>query len=210
MVSVRAVSMTIGMPDSARIRRHTSMPSIPGSMRSNSTTSGRLSRNSAIAEDPLAQCTTSRPSLRRTIPSISDNARSSSTTSTRPFTPRSSQVWSVHAHANLVPSSHARISGLAMRPLPNAVLFDIDPTIDQLLFDPCAFGVEPEVLEALSELEVNVVHTVAVLLDTHDHPVVKQLGGALVEHKMMTGYHIELVVEDEHHISLMGKGRRSA
>src|ERR1035437_246253 len=81
--------MTIGMPDSARIRRHTSIPSMPGSIRSNSTMSGRLSRKSAMAEDPLAQCTTSRPSLRRTMPNISDSARSSSTTSTRPFTPAS-------------------------------------------------------------------------------------------------------------------------
>ena len=30
MVSVFAVSMTIGTPDSARIARHTSMPSMPG------------------------------------------------------------------------------------------------------------------------------------------------------------------------------------
>jgi hypothetical protein len=41
MVSPLAVSMTIGTPDSARISLHTSMPSLPGSIRSSSTTSGR-------------------------------------------------------------------------------------------------------------------------------------------------------------------------
>ena len=45
MVSLRAVSITMGTPDSARISRQTSMPSLPGSIRSSSTTSGRNARN---------------------------------------------------------------------------------------------------------------------------------------------------------------------
>ena len=46
--------MTIGTPDSARIARHTSMPLMPGSIRSSRTMSGRLSRNAASARSPSA------------------------------------------------------------------------------------------------------------------------------------------------------------
>ena len=85
-----------------------------------------------------------------------------------------------------------------------------DPTVDQLLLDPLPAGVEPEVLKVLSELEVDVVHAAAVLLDTDDHPVVKLLGIARVVHQMMPGHHVELVVEDKHDVSLVGQSRRSA
>ena len=47
--------MTIGTPDSARICRQTSMPSVPGSIRSSSTRSGLCSRNAASAWSPSAQ-----------------------------------------------------------------------------------------------------------------------------------------------------------
>jgi len=40
-VSPFAVSITIGMPLSARISLQTSMPPLPGNIRSSSTTSGR-------------------------------------------------------------------------------------------------------------------------------------------------------------------------
>src|SRR6056297_2833631 len=84
MVSDLAVSMTIGVPDSSRIARHTSMPSMPGSIRSSSTTSGLALRKASSAVPPSPQNTGSKPSPRSTIPSISDKAASSSTTSTRP------------------------------------------------------------------------------------------------------------------------------
>src|SRR3984885_6118559 len=77
--------MTIGTPDSARICRQTSIPSIPGSIRSSSTRSGLDSRNTSIALSPSATKVGSNPSPRKTIPSISARAASSSTTSTRPF-----------------------------------------------------------------------------------------------------------------------------
>ena len=75
--------MTIGTPDSARIWRQTSMPSMPGSIRSSSTRSGWSSRKAASAWSPSATMATSKPSLRSTMPSISASAGSSSTTSTR-------------------------------------------------------------------------------------------------------------------------------
>src|SRR5919197_1622966 len=82
-VSLLAVSMTIGTPDSARIARATSIPLIPGSIRSSRTISGRVSRNAASARSPSATKEGMNPSLRSTMPSISASAGSSSTTSTR-------------------------------------------------------------------------------------------------------------------------------
>src|SRR4051794_23718576 len=60
------------------------MPSLPGSIRSRSTTSGRYSRKSESARSPFAQTRESKPSFRSTIVSISASAASSSTTRTRP------------------------------------------------------------------------------------------------------------------------------
>src|SRR5438270_1846715 len=83
--------MTIGVPLSARICRHTSMPSVPGSIRSSNTRSGLVARNADSARSPSATNDGSKPSVRRTMPSISASAGSSSTTSTRPLdTPPSS------------------------------------------------------------------------------------------------------------------------
>ncbi|CKO65371.1 Uncharacterised protein [Mycobacterium tuberculosis] len=48
-MSVFAVSITIGTPESARNTRHTSMPFIPGSIKSNNTRSGRSSRTAVRA-----------------------------------------------------------------------------------------------------------------------------------------------------------------
>ena len=84
-VSLLAVSITIGTPDSARIARHTSMPFIPGSIRSSSTTSGRSSRTAGNARVPSATTAVSNPSPRSTMVSISASAGSSSTTRTRDF-----------------------------------------------------------------------------------------------------------------------------
>ena len=81
--------MTIGTPDSARICRHTSMPSRPGSIRSSSTRSGSVSRNAPAPCPRRRRTTGSKPSPRSTMPSISASAGSSSTTSTRPFMPPS-------------------------------------------------------------------------------------------------------------------------
>ena len=86
-VSPRAVSMTIGTVDSARSRRQTSSPSSPGSIRSSSTRSGDSRWKAGTASVPLWQKSGSMPSLRRTMPSISARSMSSSTTSTRAFTP---------------------------------------------------------------------------------------------------------------------------
>ena len=84
-VSLLAVSITIGTPDSARIARHTSMPFMPGSIRSSSTTSGRSSRTAGSARVPSATTAVSNPSPRSTMVSISASAGSSSTTRTRDF-----------------------------------------------------------------------------------------------------------------------------
>ena len=86
-VSLLAVSMTIGTPDSARIALQTSMPFIPGSIRSSSTRSGLNSRSAGIAREPSATTAVSKPSPRSTIVSISARAGSSSTTRTRAFIP---------------------------------------------------------------------------------------------------------------------------
>jgi len=83
----QAENLTIGTPDSARMSRQTSTPSRPGSIRSSSTRSGLASLNAARALSPWAHHTGSKPSLRRTIESISARAASSSTTSTRLLTP---------------------------------------------------------------------------------------------------------------------------
>ena len=73
-VSVLAVSMTIGTPDSVRIARQTSMPFMPGSMRSSSTTSGRSSRTAGSARVPSPTTAVSKPSPRSTMVSISASA----------------------------------------------------------------------------------------------------------------------------------------
>src|SRR3954469_4058172 len=86
MVSLFAVSMTMGTPLSALIWRHTSIPSVPGSIRSSSTPSGFSRRNAPSAASPSATNEGSSPSPRSTMPSISASAGSSSTTSTRPLT----------------------------------------------------------------------------------------------------------------------------
>src|SRR5699024_6236962 len=82
---VLAVSITIGTPLSAWISRHTSMPSLPGSITSSKTRSGEESRKAAKARSHRSQKTASKRSERRTMPIISASAVSSSTTTTRPF-----------------------------------------------------------------------------------------------------------------------------
>src|SRR3954447_16716034 len=61
------------------------MPSVPGSIRSRSTRSGLVARKADSARSPSATNEGSKPSVRRTMPSISASAGSSSTTSTRPL-----------------------------------------------------------------------------------------------------------------------------
>jgi hypothetical protein len=82
-VSDFAVSMMIGTADVARMRRHTFMPSRPGSMRSSSTTSGLKDANAAITASPERTTSAVSPSLSSTIDNISASEASSSTTSTR-------------------------------------------------------------------------------------------------------------------------------
>src|SRR6266508_554452 len=83
-VSVLAVSITIGTPDSMRSSRQISRPSLPGSIRSSSTRSGLAWWNAAIALSPERTNTGSKPSCLRTMPSISPRDGSSSTTRTLP------------------------------------------------------------------------------------------------------------------------------
>src|ERR1700712_513270 len=82
-VSPRAVSITIGTPLSRRSSRQTSSPSRPGSIRSSRTRSGREVRKVDMAARPFASKTGSKPSVRSTMPSISESDASSSTTNTR-------------------------------------------------------------------------------------------------------------------------------
>src|SRR5437764_9238487 len=71
------------------------MPSVPGSIRSGRTRSGLVARNADSARSPSATNEGSKPSVRRTMPSISASAGSSSTTSTRPLdtSPWSHPEW---------------------------------------------------------------------------------------------------------------------
>src|SRR6266536_2342979 len=89
-VSVLAVSITIGTPDSMRSSRQISSPSLPGSIRSSSTRSGFAWWNAAIAWSPERTNTGSKPSCLRTMPSISPRDGSSSTTRTLPRKPLAS------------------------------------------------------------------------------------------------------------------------
>jgi hypothetical protein len=93
-VSLLAVSITIGTPDSARIALQTSIPLIPGNIRSSRTRSGLSSRSAGNARLPSATTAVSKPSPRNTMVSISARAGSSSTTSTRAFMHTSSHFVS--------------------------------------------------------------------------------------------------------------------
>src|SRR5699024_5014522 len=72
--------MTIGTRDSTRISLHTSIPLLPGSMRSRRTRSGWTDRNVSMALTPSPTTSVSNPSPRRTMVSIAASAASSSTT----------------------------------------------------------------------------------------------------------------------------------
>ena len=63
--SVRAVSITTYASLNDRIRRHTSIPSIPGSIRSSTITSGRKLRASSTPRSPSSATSTSKPSASR-------------------------------------------------------------------------------------------------------------------------------------------------
>ena len=59
-----ALTMMTGTLEVARICRHTSVPGMPGSIRSSSTMSAPLRSNSVSAVFPSAAMATSKPSLR--------------------------------------------------------------------------------------------------------------------------------------------------
>ena len=63
--SVRAVSMMTYASVNVRSCRHTSMPSMPGSIRSSTTTSGAALRAAASAASPSAAVSTVYPSCCR-------------------------------------------------------------------------------------------------------------------------------------------------
>src|SRR5947209_13079502 len=81
--SSRAVIITMGTGDAARIARQTSNPSISGSITSSRTRSGSWARASVIASRPVRAIVASYPSLRRLYDSVSARLRSSSTTRIR-------------------------------------------------------------------------------------------------------------------------------
>ena len=74
-----AVSMMIGTAEVERICRHTSVPGIPGSIRSSSTMSAPRSRNAVSAPGPSSAISTSYPSRRSRYASGSARSGSSST-----------------------------------------------------------------------------------------------------------------------------------
>src|SRR5919106_6576182 len=78
----RAVSMSTGTALLCWMRRHTSRPSSPGSMRSRITRSGLNRSHSSMPEDPLAAVSTSKPSLRNRAAIDAAIVCSSSTTAT--------------------------------------------------------------------------------------------------------------------------------
>src|SRR4051812_950244 len=75
-----------------------STPSVPGSIKSSNTRSGLVLRNACIARSPSPTNDGSKPSLRRTMPSISARAGSSSTTRTRGLTLLSLHRIALRAH----------------------------------------------------------------------------------------------------------------
>ena len=75
--------MMIGTLDFARMVRQTSVPLIPGNIRSNKIRSAPLRSNSTSASGPVAASATSKPSLLSMNSSASRNDSSSSTTNTR-------------------------------------------------------------------------------------------------------------------------------
>ena len=66
-----------------RMRRHASMPSIPGSIRSSTMRSGEIRASASIASKPSATRSTTKPAERRYSATTSATVGSSSTTSTR-------------------------------------------------------------------------------------------------------------------------------
>ena len=82
-VGSRAVSITIGTRDAARMRRHSSSPSRPGRLRSSSTASGGDASKRRHASSPSETRSAAIPSRARYSPSTRARSGSSSTTSTR-------------------------------------------------------------------------------------------------------------------------------
>ena len=78
----RAVTMITGTAERVRSALQTSVPLIPGSMRSSSTMSAPLRSNSSSAPCPVAATAVVNPSLRSRNASGSANDSSSSTMST--------------------------------------------------------------------------------------------------------------------------------
>jgi hypothetical protein len=66
-----ALTMITGTFETALIRRHTSVPGSPGSIRSSSTMSAPFRSNSVSASGPVAAIATSYPSLRSMYASAS-------------------------------------------------------------------------------------------------------------------------------------------
>src|SRR3954447_3852817 len=81
--SPRAVSMMNGTGPRPRIRRHTSRPSMPGSIRSRTTRSGQCAAARASASGPSPARSTTYPARSRYPVTTSATVGSSSTTSTR-------------------------------------------------------------------------------------------------------------------------------
>ncbi len=127
-VSLLAVSITIGTPDSDRMARQTSMPFMPGSIRSSSTTSGRSSRTAGRARVPSATTAVSKPSPRNTIVNISASAGSSSTTRTRDFMnaashlPPGVRLGPVVRAIVIYPRSWAASARASIGPLPSSTV----------------------------------------------------------------------------------------
>src|SRR5262245_14126310 len=75
--------------------------------------------------------------------------------------------------------------------------------------DPAAARMEAVVAEVLLELEVDVGTPVAVLLDREDDLPMELLGSRRVG-EVCSRHHLELLVQDDHGVGLVGERRRAA
>src|SRR6476620_7251630 len=85
-----------------------------------------------------------------------------------------------------------------------------DALLDELFLDEAPLGLEPALLEALAELQRDLVDAAAVLLDGHDHPLAEALGVLQVVDEVVLGHDVVLVVEDENDVGLVGEGGGAA
>src|SRR5262245_57418830 len=88
-------------------------------------------------------------------------------------------------------------------PSPAESLFDEDALVDELLGHPVAVALEPALVEALAELQIDLVDAVAVLLKRDDSPVTEPVGVARVVDQVVASDDVVLLVHDQDCVGLV-------